>query len=212
MDYKIYCYLRLNETEFVERKCRRKIEAFLKSNNILAEDFIEEVISGNILAKNRRKLMWLVQELRNDDILIVLRLLDLGRYYSDTIETIKELNKKGVRICILDVKGLNNWFYIINDNVYQIMIDLLIDMMMLLVADEKKIVTEYKIGDDKINRPREKIGRPKTVVPKAFKNKYKAYIHGMYGGITLGDFCKLLGISRTCYYKYKRMLEENGEM
>ena len=138
MDYKIYCYLRLNETEFVERKCRRKIEAFLKSNNILAEDFIEEVISGNILAKNRRKLMWLVQELRNDDILIVLRLLDLGRYYSDTIETIKELNKKGVRICILDVKGLNNWFYIINDNVYQIMIDLLIDMMMLLVADEKK--------------------------------------------------------------------------
>lgn len=49
-------------------------------------------------------------------------------------------------------------------------------------------------------------------MPKAFKNKYKAYIHGMYGGITLGDFCKLLGISRTCYYKYKRMLEENGEM
>ena len=77
---------------------------------------------------------------------------------------------------------------------------------------KKKNVTEYKIGDDKINRPREKIGRPKTVVPKAFKNKYKAYIHGMYGGITLGDFCKLLGISRTCYYKYKRMLEENGEM
>lgn len=213
MDFKVYGYLRMNETEFAERTLYMKLEAFLRSNNLMIEDVISEFVSGSVKARNREKLPFLVHELRKNDVLVVVRLLDLGRYYADTLETVSFLNQKGVRLCILDIEGFNNWFFVINDNLYQVMVKILLDMLTLLVVQEKRIqALNTKIGMYKSEEKGKKPGRPKVEIPRSYITKYKSFRNGYYGGMSINDFCKMVGISRSLYYKYKKILEKDGEM
>lgn len=100
-NHKVYCYLRLSELEASEQKCRKLLDDFIENNNIEVDEIIEEIVSGNVAVINREKFNRLLNDLRKDDILITLRLLDLGRYYYETHDVLIYLNDKGVKLCYI---------------------------------------------------------------------------------------------------------------
>lgn len=184
-NYKIYYYLRLSE----------------------------EIISGSVLAVNRDKFNKIVQNVRKNDILITLRFLDLGRYYSDTYDVLEILNEKDVKVCILNLPYFNDWLFIQDKRLYPIIFELLQALLKESVILEKqnKIIST-KLGMLKAMEEGKKVGHPKTLVSVTFKRNYQKYKSGTFEGMCLKDFCQMNGISKTCYYNWERKMKAYGEI
>lgn len=107
----------------------------------------------------------------------------------------------------------NDWLFIQDERIYHIIFDLLHHLLIELVVLEKKNKTmSVKIGMAEAVEKGKVTGHPKTSVPTTFKKNCKKFKSGAYGGMCLRDFCKMNGISRTCYYNWEKKLRANGEI
>lgn len=211
---RVYCYIRLNQEEDRIGDLRKKLDDFIIRNQIYAYEIVVEIISSSTLAETRAKFSRLLEELRAGDILITMRYLDLGRYVQDCLETILFLYNKNVKIVILEMPLLANWNFVLEDRYYGEGMELLILLKTESAAKSKEILSlntklGMKISAEKNNK---KPGHPVVDVPQDFKKKYKDYKNGVYGGMVLKDFCKICGISKTCYYNWEYKLREAGEI
>lgn len=211
--YRIYCYLRLNEEEAKEKSCKQRLARFIKGNSLNVDMMVEEIVSGNILAANRKKFSELLEVMRENDVLIIARLMDLGRYFADTYETLMLLHKKGVKLCIINLPYFNNWQLVQDKKSYNIVFSLLQVLLKESVTLEKQNISiKTKIGMMNAVEKGKKPGHPKTLVPVTFKRNYQKYKSGTFGGMCLKDFCKMNGISKTCYYNWERKMKADGEI
>lgn len=174
-NYKVYCYLRLSELEAKEQKCRKKLDKFIETNNIYVDEIIEEIISGSVAANNRERFNSLLSVIRRDDILITLRLLDLGRYYSETHDIVSFLNDKGVKLCILNLPYFNDWLFIQDKRIYHMSVDLLQHLLIeMIVLEKKNKAMSVKIGMTEALAKGKAPGRPIARVPATFKKTIKS--------------------------------------
>lgn len=211
---RVYCYIRLNQEEDRIGDLRRKLDDFILRNQIYVYEIIVDIISSSTLAETRVKFSRLLEELRAGDILITMRYLDLGRYVQDSLETILFLCNKNIKVVILEIPLLGNWNFILEDRYYDDGIRLLVLLKTELAVKSKEILSlNTKLGMKiSIEKNNKKPGHPIAAVPKNFKKKYKDYKNGVYGGMILKDFCRICGISKTCYYNWERKLREAGEI
>lgn len=211
---RIYGYLRLNQKEYTKNKWTKKFNVYIEENEIELYELVEEFISGNIAVENRVKFTELMAALRACDILIICQRLDLGRSYSEILDTLNSLKDKKVKICILELPFFNNWNYIEDDRLYNAVYQLFLDNLKELeTLDYQYKTNSTKRGMKKVAEEGvKKIGHPVTKVPDYFKSNYKKYKSGVYGGMSLPDFCRMNGISKTCYYKWIEKMKKAGEI
>lgn len=213
-DYRIYGYLRLNVKDSSNTKWIRKFYQFIEDNSLEVDEIVEEVIGGNISIYNRFKFIDLVNVLRKYDILIICRRLDVGRSYAEVIEILNQLRSKEVKVCILELPFFDYWHYIEDNRLYNSVYDLMLLYLKELEDLDRQCKSETtKRGMKKVAEAGVKrIGHPVVAVPDRFKKNYKKYKAGVYGGMSLPDFCKMNGISKTCYYNYEKKMKQAGEI
>ena len=102
----IYAYYRVStELQNYESQKVGVIDFVNRMNWKIDKEYIDEGVSGTILAKER-KLGTLLKILQKDDVLITSELSRLGRSTSDVINTCQLLVKKGVN-CYLVKQGMS---------------------------------------------------------------------------------------------------------
>ena len=212
-DFKmIYGYMRISTNKESQTTDRQRItlERYAKDNNFKFDKIVQERITGTIKAENRPVYNDLkTKTLRKDDILIVTDLDRLGRDADDTILEFKELKAKGIKIIALDIPFLNEWNKVLDDGMYNMIVDILITLKAHLAEQERqKTVERINQGLDAAREKGVKLGRPKVELEKDFIKEYEKFINGEYGSMTKTGFAKYLGIGRSTLYKYINIYEK----
>jgi len=208
---KVYAYLQVSVAEKSEGKQRKLIEDYLEITQIDYTKIVEEVVSASVKSCHRAKFVDLVDRLETKDILLVTDFERLGRYRKDSLDTYKKLRKMGVIIGILNLSYFNNWDLLQDSSLYNI-------VSRLLVQEEEKIVyIQHQMqrgstltGMKKAEAQGKRVGRPRLEMPpQNFCENYKQYKYGPLMGFSLMQFCDFCGISKSCYYKWVKLIESN---
>lgn len=210
---KIYAYMRISTTKSTQKTDRQRytIEEYAKQNNFTVDRFFKEVITGGTKAAERPVYSQLVEQLRQGDTLIFTDVDRLGRNADDVILELKRLQGLGVRVIILDIPFMNDYFKMSDDSISKMIIDIYITLKAHLAEQEKeKINVRVKQGLETAKAKGVKLGRPSTGVPKKFKKEYKRLQAGEYGTLKVVDFCKIQGIAVSTFYKYRALLEKEN--
>lgn len=206
---RVFAYLKLDCDEKIKGEQRTIVEKFIEENFIDVEKIVEETISGSVKAENRPKLQELIRHMAKGDILIITEFVRLGRTNKDSLETWDILRKKNIKLCILDKPFFNDWTLIQNNKLYNLVAD-------LLYQEETEIGYIKHLmhhgstltGMRKAVANGKKVGRPAiTLPPKEFCENYEQYKNGSLMGLSLSQFCKYCGISKSGYYKWVRLIE-----
>ena len=206
---KAYVYLKLDCDEKIKGEQRALVDKFIEENIIDVEKIVEETVSGSVKAENRPKLQELINRMEKGDILIITGFIRLGRYNKDSLKTWDKLRSRNIKLCILDKPFFNDWTLIQNNKLYNIISD-------LLYQEETEISYIKHLmhhgstltGMRKAVASGKKIGRPAmTLPPKEFCENYEQYKNGSLMGLSLTQFCRYCGISKSGYYKWVRLIE-----
>jgi len=166
-------------------------------------EFFEDKISGTIKAENREQYLKLKGKLRNRDVLIITDLDRLGRDADDVITELKELKQIGIRVIALDMPYMNEWNKTTNDDMYNMIVDIIITIKAHMAEQErKKIVSRINQGLAAAKERGKKLGRPKAELSDNFIKEYEKFKSGVYGKMTSTVFAKMLNIGRSTLYKY----------
>lgn len=207
----IFGYLRISTQKESQTTARQKItlESYATENKFGFDDMIEERISGTIKADNRAEYGRLKNKMRSGDILIITDLDRLGRDADDVIMEFKELKQKGIKVVALDIPYLNEWHKVKDDDMYNMIVDILITLKAHMAQQErKKTVQRINQGLAAARAKGKKLGRPKVELPKNFIKEYERFKSGMYGKISALQFAKMQGIGRATLYKYIKIYEQ----
>jgi DNA invertase Pin-like site-specific DNA recombinase len=161
------------------------------------EQIFTDQVSGT--KTERKGLSEALSHLRAGDTLVVWRLDRLGRSLRHLIDTITELNNRGVGF-----KSLQE-----NIDTTTSGGKLVFHIFGALAEFEREIIRERTQAGLASARSRGKVGgRPKTLSVKEVQ-----ILRNMAAdkSLTVSDICKTLGIGRTTFYRYVKETGENGE-
>lgn len=164
-------------------------ERLLKENG--ASKVFHDAFTGTSV--DRPQLNELLSVLQKGDVVIVTKLDRLGRSLSKTSELITKLIDNGITINILNLGVLNNGS----------MNTLLRNVLLAFAQFERDMIVERTTEGKEIKRsndPHWREGRKNIIVP-GFKDYYEKV---QKAEITVVEACKLLGISRSKWYKLAR--------
>ncbi len=94
---KVIGYLRVSTIDQSVEKNETDILRFANSKNFGKVEFVSEKISG-LKSWKKRKLYDVVQNMKEDDVLIVPELSRLGRSLSDVLDILNQLTEKNVKV------------------------------------------------------------------------------------------------------------------
>ena len=208
---KVYGYLQLNEEETKNFELRDRLEDWFCDNKIVYTRIFVDHVSGAVTAKNRSNLQELLKRLKRGDRLVITDIDRLGGSRKDAINVLKTLRSMDVYVGILDVPGLNRYFTLMRGDEYKRWIEL------FLYEEEQIVDLQYRIksgstltGMKRAVAQGKKIGRKRMVdPPEKFVKDYKQYKDGYLKTMSLREFLKYEGISKSTYYNYERKLVEN---
>ena len=154
------------------------------------EEIYTDVASGVKTA--RPGLHTALSHLRKGDTLVVWKLDRLGRSLTHLIQTIKELNEKGIGFkCLQEsidttTSGGQLIFHIFG----------------ALAQFERELIKERTHAGLKAARVRGRLGGRPSVLNKYKINKLKE--HYKKGDLSINEICKLFGITKPTLYRYLR--------
>lgn len=207
----IYGYMRISTNKESQKTDRQRLtlERYAADNNFKFDAIVEERVSGTVKAENRPLYRDLKKTLREGDILVISDLDRLGRDADDTISEVKDLKAKGIKLIALDIPFLNEWNKVLDDGMYNMIVDILITLKAHLAEQEReKTVERINQGLAAARAKGKKLGRPKAELSKEFIREYEKFLNGDYGEMTKTGFAKYLGIGRSTLYKYINMYEK----
>lgn len=156
------------------------------------EEIVQEVITG--IAKEKEKLVGLIERLQKGDRLVVTRVDRLGRNTLQLLQLIEELKQKEVNLVIL------NLGFDLNNEIGQAVLTILSAFSQM----ERDILKEkQKIGIQSARSRGVMLGRKPKYTKKSFE---KAVIDYMEGS-TVEEVSVTYNIPRSTFYKF---LKDNG--
>lgn len=205
-----YLYIRVSTKEQNEaRQLILKEKYNLRNSDIFIDKFTGKTFE-------RKEYQRLKDELQFGDQLIIMSLDRLGRNKEQTLQELRELKSKGVRIIVDDLPTTQ--IEIKENNLILEMINnMLIEVYTTLAEEElRKIKTRQKQGIEAmpINETGEKysiktgntIGRPNK--QQNLTNEQKRYIKAwIEKSIKLSDCIKFTGLSEATLYRIKKSLK-----
>lgn len=214
MENKIFCYMRIStnhKTQKTDRQQQTLIE-YAVANKFKIADFYSDIITGGTKADNRPEYHNMKNQLRSGDTVIVTDIDRLGRNADDVIIEIKDLQSKGIRVVALDVPFLNDWQKMNDDSLSKMIVDIFVTLKAHIAQQEKEKIHDRVMQGLNVARSKgKKLGRPATGVPKDFIKEYNKFKAGDYGSMSVVQFTKLQGISKSTFYRYVREIDPDKE-
>ncbi|GHU54191.1 resolvase [Clostridia bacterium] len=205
----IAAYMRISTNKESQKHDRQEkvINDYAKTNGFTIREWFKDTISGRVEADNRPNYQHMKKKLQTGDTIIVSDLDRLGRDASNTIVEIKELQAKGVKLIALDIPYMNEYKRMNDDSMSRMIIDIVVTLKAHIAQQEReKTVTRINQGLAVVKEKGVKLGRPQNETPPVeFIRQYERFLSGEYGNIKSAGFAKMIGISRTTLYKYKKL-------
>lgn len=214
----IFAYSRISS---IDQNLIRQTE-FLK--DYVKTNFKVDLIEGETLfcdemsGKNFNRPAWeeLIGKLREGDVLIVKEMDRLGRNKQMILETLQLLQKKKVKVQILDIPttlvDLSSYEDGIAKAMMEMVNNLLIEVFSTMAEQERVKIRQRQaegIKQAKKNNPEKYRGRKPMTADKLPNNFAKLYKQWKDGNITAVQFTKLAELnSRTTLYKYIKLYED----
>lgn len=162
---------------------------------------------------NRARYIVLTEDvLREGDILIVTEIDRLGRTKKDTLDELKKLRDKNVRVMVLELPTTLIDFSTIDNEMAKMMMETINNMMIELYAsmaeaEMKKKQKRQREGYEALKARGEwnKLGRPAAMDYKKFCKEYERVLAGK---IRPFELMKELKLTESTYYRYKKKYDE----
>lgn len=159
------------------------------------ERVYQEKVSGTS-TNGREQLAELLRYVREGDEVVITKLDRLGRSLSDLLDITKQLEVKGVALCVLDQS--------LETKTAQG--KLMFTMLGAFAEFETALRKERQMeGIAKAKAEGKYLGRPKTIDDTAVREALKT-------GGTLGQIAKDLGVGKTTVHKIAKQMREEGEL
>ncbi|MEM4593111.1 MAG: recombinase family protein [Thermofilum sp.] len=163
---KAFGYIRVSTRDQDEDVQRRAIEEFARSRGIEVLGFYVDKVSGASAFRERPEGSRLVKDLEAErvDAVVVWSIDRLGRSMIDTLNTVIELENRGIRV--LSVK--EEWLQTLDENVRK----LLLSVLAWFAEFERKRIRERQL--EAWSQGKQK-GRPRKLRPEAVERYLKKY-------------------------------------
>jgi len=197
----------------------KEISEYISKSNI---ELVKEVYTDQCTGKNFNRPSY--EKLINDmDLairinpnervaLIVTELDRLGRNKQLTLKEIAKLKEKGIRLLVLEIPTTlvelpedNNISTMIMETINNMLIEMYASFAQAEL-DKKEKRQREGIAAKKARGEWEDYGRPRALDFDKFCKEYKRVLQGDIKPI---ECMKLLGLTKTTYYRYKKEYEEN---
>lgn len=184
-----YCYARVST---IEQNLDRQIVAFKECEPYIL--YTDKESGKNFERPNYQKMK---KKLKKDDVLIVLSLDRFGRNYDQIKEEWSELNKRGVKIKIIDMPIIDTTT---NDLTSKLISDIVIQLLSYVAQTERETMLKRQAQGIATARARGvKFGRPQMKLPDNFDEVALKY---QRSEITHNTAIEELGITEASFFKY----------
>ena len=191
-------YVRVSTKEQDEGNQRQAIEEFARARNIdIVGWFVDKGVSGSKKFIEREGARALIQyiSMNNVDAVIVFAIDRLGRNMEDTVNTIRELEDKGIRV--ISVK--EDFLQTMDPNIRK----LILSILSWVAEFERQRIRERQLAAWEAGKPK---GRP----PKVSDETIIRYLK-KYPGLSMSAICKIMNADghniayRTLRYRIRRL-------
>jgi DNA invertase Pin-like site-specific DNA recombinase len=193
----IYAYIRVSSNKQTLENQRFEIKCFCEKNDIIAETWIEETISGT-KQPEYRKLGKILKTMKKDDVLISSELSRLGRNLFMIMSILNDCMKREIQI------------WTVKEN-YRLGNDISCKVLAFafgLSAEIERNLISLRTKESlvRIKEQGIKLGRPKGVKNKGLKlSKYTKKIGKLSGqDVSISKMAKILKVTRPTLRKFLR--------
>ena len=212
----VYGYHRTSTKEQHLDRGINEITQYCKEHNMK----LEKVYTDQQTGKNFDRARYIVlteDVLRAGDILIITEIDRLGRTKQDTLDELRKLRDKDVRVMVLELPTTLIDFSTIDNEMAKMMMETVNNMMIELYAsmaeaEMHKKQKRQKEGYEALKARGEwdKLGRPVAIDYKKFCKEYQKVLAGK---IKPFELMKELKLTQSTYYRYRKKYndEHKGE-
>lgn len=203
----VYGYHRTSTKEQHLDRGIAEIKKYCAEHNMKLEKVYTDQQTGKNF--NRARYIVLTEDvLREGDILIITEIDRLGRTKQETLDELRKLRDKNIRVMVLELPTTLIDFSTIDNEMAKMMIETINNMMIELYAsmaeaEMHKKQKRQKEGYEALKARGEwdKLGRPAAIDYKEFCNQYERVLAGK---VKPFDLIKELKVSQSTYYRYKK--------
>ena len=190
---KIYVYVRVSTEQQNCANQHHEIETFCKMNNLIIDEWVEEVISSRKALKDRR-LGKLLKKLQKDDILIATEISRLGRSMLEIMGILQQCLEKECQI------------WTIKEN-YKLGSDIqskvLAFSFSLASEIERQLISQRtKQSLKRLKDEGEHLGRPYGFSYRKLRRKHTKIKELLDKGVSKSQIAKLMGCSWATLHRY----------
>lgn len=164
---------------------------------------------------NDMKTEMLFQVEQDNEVALIITELDrLGRNKQLTLNEIREMQRKGIRLMVLEIPTtLTDYTSFKDNNMAKMMMETINNMLVEMYASFAQAELEKKekrqsegIAAKKARGEWDDYGRPRALDFEKFEKEYKRVLDG---DIKPFECMKLLGLTKPTYYRYVKEYNEN---
>ena len=200
----VYSYLRVSTQQQQKDDGYQKsqILEYANENKLGSVEFIEDVVSG---AKDwkKRKIGQLVNDMKENDILLVNEFSRLGRSLLDILDILKALKEKNCQVHIVRDK------MVIADNINSKLMVFMFGLVSEIERDLIKSRVQEGVKNSRANNPTKSWGRPKgSLYASKLDDKREHIIELLEKDISKSSIAKMLDVKyqTLCSYIKTRQL------
>ncbi|MDL0105750.1 recombinase family protein [Campylobacter vicugnae] len=188
----VVAYIRVSTNKQDLEVQKRQIIKYSKEKCIKIDNFISIEMSSKKSAE-KRLIKNLIENLGAGDLLITTEISRLGRNMFEVINLVLELHNKGVQICFLRQKELNNF----NNPTFK----LILSIYAYLAEMERDFISQRtKAGLDNARSKGKKIGRPKNSLSSYYDKDIKVIKYLIKNGNSIKNIWIKLGYNKHKSY------------
>ena len=180
---RVFAYARVSTVEQLTENQREQIAR--AGYDIAPKRFIEEQISGSVLAAQRPGFQRLLERLDEGDTLVVTKLDRIGRDSIDVQQTVERFQSEGIRLVVLQLGNLD-----LTSSAGALMVK-----MLAAVADFERdlIIERTQAGQARARAAGTHMGRPAKTTP----DQQRAIRKALVAGATVSSMAASYQVSRA---------------
>jgi len=207
---KIFAYMRKSKNTETQKHDRQELalNEYARKNGFVIDEFVTESVSGSINTDKREEYSILKKNrLRHGDVLLLSDIDRLGRDADNVIHELKELKQSGIRVVALDVPHMNVWENTKDESIYNMIVDIVVALKAHMAQQENEKRRERILQGLAVAKQKgTQLGRPRATLPPSFLKEYRKFKNGEYGTMTAVAFAKMMGLGRSTFYKYIKLV------
>lgn len=185
-----FAYLRVSKTDLTVENQRLEIE----SSGHKVDYWFEETISGSVPAFQRPVFADMISKMRPGEQLVISRLDRAGRDCVDIVSTVRELQKRGIKLVILQLGNVD-----LTSSVGAMILSVLAAAAEL---ERSLLIERTQSGLARAKAQGKKLGRPEKVDEQKSRE-----IHSLLSsGVTVSQVARELGLCRNTVIKARNSL------